>query len=411
MLTLAALILPTNPILIAQAATLQKNVIVTTTIQAAINAANPGDTVVIPVGTYTESLTLNKAISLTGVSSVTTIINAVSGQRVLTVTGVGIDNTVVISGLTFANGNTFHGGGLFCGSTGCGGGISIDTWTKPRIENVIIVNNHADAIGGGIYANGGHPLILINTQFISNTAGGGGGLVADCGVILTDGYFENNRAASDAGGLYAGSTLTLTNTIFISNTAGRDGGGLYQGRFASTGRIVNALFLHNTADGNGAGLNLNSSGTFDMLHSTIADISVNAGQAIVISNGTVGITNTLIASYTIGISQTGGSIFEDYNLFFNVPITKTASVASGGHSLIGNPKFVDPSSNNYRLGVGSAAIDNGVNVQVSTDIEGITRPQGVGYDIGAFEAISSTLSISTSTTYLPLILKNQAGLQ
>src|SRR5262249_8594298 len=85
----------------------------TTTIQACINLAASGDTITIPAGTYNESLTLNKAISLTGALSSTTFIQAVSGQRVITVTGSVISNSVIISGMTIYGGNsTTTGGGM-----------------------------------------------------------------------------------------------------------------------------------------------------------------------------------------------------------------------------------------------------------------------------------------------------------
>ncbi len=58
----------------------------TGTLQTLINDAPNGGTVIIPAGTYTESLTVNKTLTLTGVSSSTTIIQAVTGQRVITVT-------------------------------------------------------------------------------------------------------------------------------------------------------------------------------------------------------------------------------------------------------------------------------------------------------------------------------------
>src|SRR4051812_2881563 len=48
------------------------------TIQDCIDATNPGDEVHIPAGDYTESLTIDKAISVTGDLSSTTIIHALA---------------------------------------------------------------------------------------------------------------------------------------------------------------------------------------------------------------------------------------------------------------------------------------------------------------------------------------------
>ncbi|MBS1245365.1 MAG: Pectinesterase [Chloroflexi bacterium] len=91
----------------AQAAPLADTVPVTTTIQAAIDAAHDGDVVSIPSGTYTESLTVNKTLTLTGVSSATTIIQAVTGQRVITVTAgydLRLENLTVTGGQRSAPG-------------------------------------------------------------------------------------------------------------------------------------------------------------------------------------------------------------------------------------------------------------------------------------------------------------------
>jgi hypothetical protein len=63
--------------------------------------------------------------------------------------------------------------------------------------------------------------------------------------------------------------------------------------------------------------------------------------------------------------------------------------------------FVNPSVWNYHLTVGSAAIDAGVDAGVTTDIDGDTRPQGNGYDIGADE-------FRQWYVYLPLVMKNDA---
>jgi hypothetical protein len=63
----------------------------------------------------------------------------------------------------------------------------------------------------------------------------------------------------------------------------------------------------------------------------------------------------------------------------------------------GDPMFVSASVNNYRLtpGTNNAAIDHGssvINTVVTTDFDGNVRPQGGGYDIGAFESSGITLA-------------------
>jgi hypothetical protein len=52
-----------------------------------------------------------------------------------------------------------------------------------------------------------------------------------------------------------------------------------------------------------------------------------------------------------------------------------------------NPVFVNPSSDNYQLTVGSPAIDAGTTNAYTTDILGVTRPQGSAFDIGAYEFV------------------------
>jgi hypothetical protein len=51
-----------------------------------------------------------------------------------------------------------------------------------------------------------------------------------------------------------------------------------------------------------------------------------------------------------------------------------------------NPRFVNESAGDFRLAAGSAAIDAGVRMdEVTCDRDGVTRPQGAGHDIGAYE--------------------------
>jgi hypothetical protein len=56
----------------------------------------------------------------------------------------------------------------------------------------------------------------------------------------------------------------------------------------------------------------------------------------------------------------------------------------------GDPMFVDVDGGDLRLQEGSAAIDAGMALEnVTADIDGVERPQGAAYDIGAYEYIGS----------------------
>ena len=68
----------------------------------------------------------------------------------------------------------------------------------------------------------------------------------------------------------------------------------------------------------------------------------------------------------------------------------TDSVPSGmTANLTVNPQFIDTSVQNFHLQAGSPLINAGVAISgLLNDMDGVTRPQGTGYDIGAYEAYS-----------------------
>jgi hypothetical protein len=81
-------------------------------------------------------------------------------------------------------------------------------------------------------------------------------------------------------------------------------------------------------------------------------------------------------------SQNGTSI----QFGSTVPLTQITS----DHNLTSeDPKFVNPAVGDFHLQIGSLAIDNGSPLNAPfLDFAGVSRPQGAGYDIGAYEFLS-----------------------
>ncbi len=157
--------------------------------------------------------------------------------------------------------------------------------------------------------------------------------------------------------------------------------------------------VNNVMAGNVSGVYVNANAPVEVIHNTIASPTVGSGAGMYVLTGTVRVTNTIIASYTTGISITGGAASEDYNLFYGATDDVAGAVASGGHSLSGDdPAFVNPAGDDYRISDASAAQSAGVNAGVTVDIEGNPRPRWRGYDIGAYEYPARLI-------FLPLVLR------
>lgn len=71
-----------------------------------------------------------------------------------------------------------------------------------------------------------------------------------------------------------------------------------------------------------------------------------------------------------------------------------------------NPSFVNPAANNFHLASGSPAIDSGSSLYAPVDdMDGVSRPQVAGYDIGAYEFVpgSSIPGDLNHDTYVNLL--------
>lgn len=77
------------------------------------------------------------------------------------------------------------------------------------------------------------------------------------------------------------------------------------------------------------------------------------------------------------------------------------SCAIGTNNVLGQPVW--DITDGYRLISGSPYIDAGVNLSsyFDVDFDGVSRPQGVGYDIGAYEYVGSTPTSTPTFTQMP----------
>ena len=341
-----------------------------------------------------------------------------------------IDNGSYSSGgAVFTESPTTITAALFQGNTcigpACEGG-ALNGRDTVTVNDSLILSNTAESGGGGVYAasgiligsvfqgnrcvgsfcSGGALMVVGDssvsaTHFVSNTSlGDGGALYVDSPLTLTGSLLVDNVCTGNTcvgGGLYAERNLTVSDTQFIRNSASQ-GGGLHHSN-TGNGRIVNTLFAGNVARSQlGAALLLASPDRIEVIHTTIANPMTIGGSALQVQAGTVYLTNTLIASHTVGISNTAGIVNQDYNLFFGNGRDTSGTLSGGTHSLTGDPKFANAAGDDYHLRAGSAAVDAGTNAGVPIDFEGDVRPENSGFDIGFDE-------LSLRTVYLPLVMR------
>jgi len=212
------------------------------TIQAGIDAAVGGDTVLVADGTYTGLGNKNidflgKAILVTSENApeLTTINCQGAGRGFFF--HCGEDTTSVLRGFTIQNGGGLScGGGILCQGSSpwivgntiawCaaeeqGGGIYCEG-SSPRVERNTITGNSAPQ-SGGLYMNGGVGIIVGNLIADNSAwAAAGGGIHCEFSSPRIDGNtITGNSAVTYGGGIrsYPDTPQTVINTILWGNSA------------------------------------------------------------------------------------------------------------------------------------------------------------------------------------------------
>jgi predicted outer membrane repeat protein len=281
---------------------------------------------------------------------------------------------------------------------GGGGGLNFyDGWLE-MINSSVFANQVISGTGGGIEVEPGKTLTVTNSAIYNNSAStNGGGIFARGTLSIISSTVWGNQAKL-GGGIYAIGRLAITGTRFISNSA--IGNGLEVLVDGGPTRIVNSIFRSNGAGVESVFVSTTLTSSNQILFSTFAALSgINANVGLYVRKGAVGITNSIFSSLTHGIYNNGGLAYEDYNLFWNDTFTTTSTVG-GSNDASGDPRFANFALDDFHLLLGSAAINAGTDAGVMIDSDGLPRPSGGGFDIGAYEYEV------IRKVYLPIVLKN-----
>jgi len=382
------------------------------TIQAAINAANNGDTVLVAPGTYLENINFGgKAITVasSGGPSVTTIDGGAQGS-VVTFSS-GEPATSVLNGFTIRNGlqNGLFGGGIYIASS------------SPTITGNIVTGNHA-AVGCGIYVNGGSPLIQSNTITANDQTGAGDGGQGGGGILISGSNtapaapqiignaITNNSVAAggNGGGISVGyfSSPLIQGNMIQGNKAYNFGGGVALQSYNSP-ILVQNLIVNNTALGGGSGGGLYVSpgdNPTEIINNTIAANSAYDNTSAVYVTGfgqNATFTNNIFVAAASQSAVTCNSTYSSispvfsYNDAFSASGSAWAGICeatTNPGNLSSDPLFMSPANNDFHLQAASPAVNagnNGAPNLPTTDFDGNPRIVGT-IDLGVYEVVNTS---------------------
>ena len=303
-------------------------------IQDAVDAAAPGDEIVVTNGVYQTGARAVYGMSNRVAVTKPVTVRSVNGPTVTSIVGSGpngptavrcvfMTNEAVLSGFTLTNGATQTDGDSEIGSVSNSGGGVWCPFRSPVVTNCVLAGNSAFGPGGAAFGN-----TLNNCTLTGNSATYGAGAA---GTTLNNCTLTGNSAGDSGGGAV---WSTLNNCTLTGNSAYADGGG------AAWSMLNNCIVYYNSSD--------------------------------------------------FGAPNQTGSIL-------NYCCT-TPDFGSGGVGNITNaPLFVDTNGwSNLRLQSNSPCINAGNNAYVTTttDLDGLPRIAGGTVDIGAYEFQSPASTIS-----------------
>jgi parallel beta-helix repeat protein len=341
------------------------------TIAKGTSAQRPGDTLYIRGGTYTEPVNVTSIKG--GTAALQTTVSRYGSETVIIrpsapcIAGTYGDTTVAY--ITFD--------GLICDGTGAG---NQQFWTIWQSHHITFRNGEIkNWTGNGIFITDTHDIHITNNKIHDQ-------VTMDVnrwyGLYICDtsnSIIEGNDIYNNPGGgiqIYNG---TNNNNIIRGN--------LIHGNDQLSTSIVGGITVYSQSDNTQIYNNvIYGNGTESATYSP--GITVGSGPT-----NTKIWNNTIYGNLGYGIQIYPGS---PNNIVKNNIVINNKNGAidnQGAATVISNnlsvdPSFVNAAASDFRLQSGSAAIDAGTDLSsfgITTDINGLNRPRGLSFDIGAYE--------------------------
>ena len=267
-----------------------------TTIQAAINAASPGDVIDIQDAVHTEDgIVVNKNLTIQGQGQSTTIVQAAATRAAADdrVFWVNSGLTVLFQDFTIQHGNVFNvlGGGF----TKAGGGVYINNYSVAAdisFERMRITNNLAIE-GGGVFIVGYGAKVHFT----------------DCVISDNEAKSKSLFTPSLGGGIYnrGAHDFKVIRCTISGNSAETFGGGAFINNPYSVNQWINCTIFNNTSFNGGGGLYLAFASLHEFINCTIVENKLTTSSTRVgggifwDEDGDLTLTNTIVANNTGGI--------------------------------------------------------------------------------------------------------------
>ena len=277
-----------------------------------------------------------------------------------------------------------------------------------QLDHESIQKNICSGQGAALYAEN-YSVQISNSRFVDN------GLIDNEGytaVIATYQSWLELDHSEVAGAAAPGDSraVMVTNggfaihdNSFIANHAAF-ASGLNVDTNKLPSRLVNNVWLNNQPGaGAGAVVAIGNEQPLTVLNNTFANQTPISGKAILLYQPalvaadtqahlaidmatTVTLHNTIFAniSTSVAADQPARPVMISHNLFW-----QSAPVGDGATAISADPQFVDLANGDLHLQAASPAIDAGLAVDVAADKDGIARPVGAGFDIGAYEFVAN----------------------